>query len=391
MIEIVYLLFTIVMFVLLLSFLVLIHELGHFLAARWAKIRVEEFGLGYPPKAITLFKQAETAFTLNWIPFGGFVRMDGEDGPAPVEEKIKGKADEKKIDQQHQNAFYTKTTFQKLVVILAGVTVNFIFGILAFSVFYTFAGIPTYIDRARVEMTVPNSPAQQAGIPNGVEIIAIRDQAEQVIAVSSNKQVADAIEALRGQTVTIVTTGTCSGLSCQELAQEFEVYVRTQEEVPAGEGAIGVGFTSYVINFYPWYEMPIRGTGVGFQQTYLIVVETLQALQKMVMNFSKERSLPVEAVGPVGIVHQAVEYRLFDQGPLMILNFAGIISVSLAIMNLLPIMPLDGGRAVFIIAEHLFGRKRTEKIEGYAQYIGIILLMLFIVGITGRDIWRIFV
>jgi len=387
MMEIVFLAFTIIVFVLLLSFLVLIHELGHFLAARWAKIRVEEFGLGYPPKAITLFTQAETAFTLNWVPFGGFVRMEGEDGP----DRDQTQNGEKQKPVSKQDAFYSKTTIQKLVVILAGVTVNFIFGIIAFSIFYTFAGIPTPIDRARIELTVPNSPAQQAGIPSGVEIQAIRDQSGVVIPVASNKDVADAIDTLRGQTVTVITTGPCTGLSCQEMAQEFSVYVRMKDEVPANEGAIGVAFTSYVLNFYPWYEMPLRGTTIGLQQTYLIVVETLKALQGMIMNISKDRSLPAEAVGPVGIVHQAVEYRLFDQGPLMILNFAGIISVSLAIMNLLPIMPLDGGRAVFIIAEHFFGRKKTEKIEGYAQYLGIIVLMLFIIGVTGRDIWRIFV
>jgi len=365
--ELFFLFFSIIMFILVLSFLVLIHELGHFFAARWAKIKVEEFGLGYPP---------ETVFTLNWIPFGGFVRMEGEEGTQ---------------DAAHPNAFYSKTTVQKLVVILAGVTVNFIFGILAFSTVYAISGIPQVIDRARIEVSIPNSPAAQAGLPAGVEIIAVRDADQNVVPIRTNAELITNVQKFIGQTVTIVTTGNCEGLSCTEIAQEFELYVRTPDETPEGEGALGIIFTPYVVSFYPWYEMPFRGAVVGFEQTYFIIVQTFEALKQMVFDFSQKGSLPTEAVGPIGIVHQAVEYRIFDQGPLYLLNFAGVISVSLAIMNLLPIMPLDGGRAVFIVAERILGRKRTEKIEGYAQYVGILFLMFFILVITGRDIWRIFV
>src|SRR5258708_6019281 len=129
------LIFSIIAFILMLSLLVIIHELGHFLTARFFKIKIEEFGIGYPPRARTLFTWKGIPFTLNWIPVGGFVKMEGEDGSA----------NEDNIQHKTKNSFgpfYTKPKWQRLIVILAGATVNFLFGVLAFSVIYSYVGIP---------------------------------------------------------------------------------------------------------------------------------------------------------------------------------------------------------------------------------------------------------
>ncbi len=160
---------TILVIVAVLAFLVLIHELGHFLAAKWAGVRVKEFGLGYPPRAMTLFRWDETDFTLNWIPFGGFVQMDGEDvlDPDTYEEETSGEGE----------PFFERPWWQRLVVILAGATVNFIFGVVAFGIVYSIIGIPQplapYIDEV-----VDGTAAAAAGLPEDVRILALEaDQA----------------------------------------------------------------------------------------------------------------------------------------------------------------------------------------------------------------------
>jgi regulator of sigma E protease len=398
-----------ILFILILSFLVLIHELGHFFAAKWAKIKIDEFGLGYPPKALTLFTYKGTPFTINWIPFGGFVRMLGEDAlPDELAEgenkvtdkpasKSSNKSKKKKLTvtpQPDEGPFYTKSAIQRLVVILAGVVVNFVFGIIAFAIVYSFLGIPTFINQARIEQVAPNSPAALANVPSDVNIIAVRvegeNQQQETLQVSTNEQVKDIIDAQRGKTVTLVTTGKCQQFACQESMQEFPLYIRTEAETPPGEGAIGVAFAQQVFVHYPWYEQVVRGVLVGVEQAVVFGGFILIALGNLVRELFQFGNLPADVAGPVGIVHQAQTQGLFNQGALMVLNFTGLLSVNLAIMNLLPIPALDGGRAMFIILEKIVGRKRVQQVEGYANYGGFIVLIILIVAITARDIWRIF-
>jgi regulator of sigma E protease len=380
-------LFEIIIFILILSFLVIIHELGHFFAARWAKIKVEEFGLGYPPRAVSLFTWAGTVFSLNWIPFGGFVKMVGEDGPET------DSLEEIQSQSGKEGPFYIKSALKRLVVILAGVAVNFAFGILAFSIFYSIMGIPEVIDSARIGGFSPESPAAAAGVPNGVEIISIINSEQEQFSIRTNRDVLNAIKDQGGKVITLVTTGPCTDQNgCQEFAQTFKVYVRSQSEIqdPDNEGALGIVFQTLVMIHYPWYEMPLRGMVIGIEQTIMLILVTLSELQKMIVDVSSGGALPQDIAGPVGIIHQANQFQIFQQGPLMILNFAGVISASLAIMNLLPIPALDGGRALFIMIEPLVGKTRVRKYEGYANYAGYMLLIFLIVTITARDIWRIF-
>lgn len=396
--------FATVIFILILSFLVIIHELGHYFAARWAKIKVEEFGLGYPPKAITLFTYKGTPFTINWIPFGGFVKMEGEDGTDSIIEDTSADLDKKssesaktataskkkKLSSVQEGPFYTKSAWQRMVVILAGVVVNFLFGVIAFAIVYSFLGIPTLIDQARIESVATDSPAALAGVPSNVNVIAIRDGSE-TIAITDNATGSEAVKARLGKSVVVITTGPCDGLSCQESAQEFPVYIRAEAETPEDQGPLGIRFAGQVFVHYPWYEQIIRGIAVGVEQAVLLGVFILVSLFTIVKQLFQLGQVPTDIAGPVGIVHQAQSQGIFTQGPLMILNFTGLLSVNLAVMNLLPIPALDGGRALFIVLEKFVGRARVQKIEGYANYGGFILLLGLILAVTIRDVWRIFV
>ncbi len=377
-------LISILLFGLILSFLVIIHEIGHYLVARFFKIRVEEFGLGYPPLALKLFERWGTIFSLNWIPFGGFVRMEGEDA-AP---KGKLKAASLKTDRLHEGPFYEKSALARLAVILAGATVNFIFGVIAFSAVFSFSGIPA---GAIVDSTSEGSPAQQANVPAGSAITGITVNGEQE-ATRTSFEVIQKIQQHKGQQVTLHLIGPCQGTNCEAdnaQEQDIDVYVRTAEETPEGQGSLGIAFQADYYKFYPWYQMPGRGMVYGLEQAFLLGWSILQALGTMVTNLVTRGIVPSDVSGPVGIVDEANRTGLFNQGPLVILFFSGMLSINLAIMNVLPIPALDGGRAVFIILEKLIGRHRVQSIENYANYGGFIALIGLIILITARDIFRI--
>ncbi len=365
-------------FILLLSFLVIIHELGHFIAAKWAKVKTDEFGLGYPPKALKLFRWKDTDFTLNWIPFGGFVRMQGEEGQG---EDGEGK---KKVTGQ----FYQAGVFQKLIIILAGATVNFVFGIIAFTIVFSIMGIPEEISEARVGFIAENSPAAQAGLTTNVNITAIKYE-DQEFALTTTKEVIDKVYEFRGKTITLITTGPCVQKVCEDRRQEHQVYVRTQEETPENEGAMGIAFDQYVMVHYSPLEMPFRSAVYGVKQAIGLGWQIVQAFSGILIDLFTRGSLPKDVAGPIGIVHQAQSTGILAEGWLTVLSFAGMLSINLAVMNVLPLPPLDGGRAVFVILEALLTKKRTQKIEYIFNYGGYILLFGLIIVITIKDVLRI--
>ncbi|MFZ1721221.1 MAG: M50 family metallopeptidase [Microgenomates group bacterium] len=384
---------SILIFVIVLSFLVIIHELGHFFAARWAGIKVEEFGIGYPPRAMKLFTWKGTVFSLNWIPFGGFVRMSGED-VTPAEQPTVDETETKKTNSKTKNSklidFYQATTFQKMVVILAGATVNFLFGAIVFAFIFTSNGIPQPITSARIGYVSPDSPAATAGIPEQVEIIAITID-EQLTPISTAQEVIDLVEVNLGKTVTLTTTGKCDGLSCQESAATYEVYARTNDEQPENQGAMGIAFDQVALIHYPAWEMPFRSIAFGFSQAIELSSLILVTLGQLGTDVVQNGTVPTELAGPVGIAKQAHDTGLLTQGLATIVSFAALLSVNLAIMNVLPIPPLDGGRAVLILLGLVLKKKHIDRIEYYSNYTGYIFLMGLIILVTARDIFQLFV
>lgn len=373
---------SILLFILVLSFLVLIHELGHYLAARARGVRVEEFGLGYPPHLLTLFHFRGTKVTLNAIPFGGFVRLEGEDGPP---EWAKNNPSRSKTDRP----FYAAGRWSRLLIVAAGVLVNIAFAVVAFSAIFSFKGIPVELHTPRIMVIAPDSPAQSAHLPTNVEIRSVRFE-DSVTSTPDIEAAIAAISAHRGQTIDLEVTGACQERSCDETVHHYSVYVRTEAETPADQGAIGIAFESVVFVFYPWYEMPVRGTVVGVQQAIGLSRLMLDAVGQIGVELVHHRQLPSELAGPVGIVHQADQAGVFKEGWIALLNFAGVLSLNLGIINLLPIPALDGGRILFILMESVVSRRRLNKVEGYAHYAGYAFLLALIVLVTIRDISRLF-
>lgn len=377
-------LWQILLFVVVLSFLVVIHELGHYLVAKWRKVRVEEFGIGYPPRALKLFSIGETLFSLNWIPFGGFVKLEGEEGPA--EDEVK----ESKTSRL--SPFYAKGKMSRLAIILAGATVNFVFGMLAFSLYFSVKGIPEIAPR--IGEIAPNSPVAMAKVPVNVNITAFEIN-QHTYQIHTTDEVKDFVGQHLGQAVTLMTTGPCNDTTiasrCDETVHRYPLTIRTKEQTPVGEGSLGIGFSEVVnFKFYPWYEMPIRGTVIGFQQAFLLAQLIVVSLGGIFAGLFHGQ-VPSDVAGPVGIFNQAKQAGFLSGDPFDLLNLAGKLSVNLAIMNVLPIPALDGGRAFFILIESLVKKKRLLKIEGWLNYVAFGLLLLLTLVITFKDIASLFI
>lgn len=363
-------------FILILSVLVIVHESGHFLAAKKNKIKVKEFGLGYPPRILKLFHWRETLFSLNLIPFGGFVQMDGENGP---EEGI-----------ELSGSFYEKSKKARLEVILAGVVFNFIFGILAFAVVFYQLGIPTPLDnQARIQTVSSDSPAAKANLLANTNIVAFKVN-EQWIETNDIPKVQEFVAAHLGETVSIRTTSICDQEKCPDQYQESSIYLRTKEETPSGEGTMGITFSEAIFKNYPWYLMPLMTIFHAFKQSIALSWLIIQSLGQLLVDLFSGKGVQQEIAGPIGIVDQASTYGFFDGGILSIINFAALLSINLGIMNLLPIPALDGGRAVLVILEKFFKRQKIDKISSYLNYFGYISLLALMVIVSFNDIRNIF-
>lgn len=361
------LILTILIFLLVLSFLVLIHEAGHFFLARKNGVRVEEFGIGYPPRAAKLYTDRHgTEYTLNWLPVGGFVRLYGED------QDVEGDG----VGQ----AFYRKKPWVRLAVIVAGAVVNFLFGVVVFGAIYTKTGIPTPLGYARIDEVVSGSPADVSGVQAGDRVIGAGVGEEQAVIGTSDafigflaKHVGETIEltVMRGE---------------ENSPQRMYVYIRRADEVPQGQGAVGVVVSDLEFKRYAAWQMPFRGMWVGLKAAVAFGGAILVAFSEMIGRLITAGVVPSEVSGPVGIVYTAQKEGLLTSGFLATFHFMAILSINLAIINLLPFPALDGGRAALILVEMLFGARVKPSIERWLNAFGMATLLLLIVLISVRDV-----
>lgn len=353
--------------ILILSLLVLLHEFGHFLIAKLFGIHVEEFGIGLPPRALKLFKHKETEYTLNWLPIGGFVRLAGEETDPSLWEKIN--------PFTHNHMFFAKLAWQRALVILAGVTMNFLIGIAMFSVVYAKLGIPQMAgEQALITQVAKNSPAALADITVGDILVRVGDTD-----VTTADQFIELVKDKKGQMISLYLAKMDSSGRKSDSSRVVEVIPR--ENPPEGEGALGVGVSTVPIITYQkklWYEAPFYGAVEGTK-------EALAWSREFLRIFLHPVELIKNVGGPVAVV-KAGQQAAAD-GWISLVRFAGIISLNLAIFNLLPLPALDGGRLLMIGLEKIVGRKRVAKYEGYVNAVGMILLITLLIGVTIKDIF----
>ena len=357
---------TILIFLLILSILVLVHELGHFIVAKLAKVKVEEFGIGFPPRIITV-RYGETVYSINALLFGGFVRLYGEEEPV---------GGFKKSIPQASRMFRSKSKKVRAGIIAAGVLMNFLLAILVFSIIYSIVGIPRKTDTVRVIGILPESPAQQAGIV--VDDVLFSVYGEKIY---STDQFKNLIEDRKGKAVT---------LEIQKGNEEIKkIEVVPRPDPPKGEGPLGVVITDTEQYFPPLWQRPFLGVAYGLQEALLWGEQTVIGVVLMFTTLFTQGKVPEGIAGPVGIFQ--ITGEVAQQGNLALLHFMGVLSVNLAILNFLPIPALDGGRMMFVVLEAIFrGRARAiiPKVERLSNTVGFTLLVALLISITLQDIRR---
>jgi regulator of sigma E protease len=388
-----------------LGLLVFVHELGHFIAAKWAGIHVEEFGMGFPPALVSIRRRERggwdvlwfgqgreyndtgtqnpfsgtsggvrdinrpayraTLYSLNLLPIGGFVRMPGETGDA-VDEY--GKYD--------PESFAAKSAGKRIIVLCAGVFMNLVLAFVLFSIAYSL-GEPVASSAPVLSMVEQNSPAASAGLRPSDRIISVNDKPVKTFDDVRN-DVNDAInqDKSNSPTVRVKLVIQHSGSSEQET-----VNVDARKHPASGHGAIGVVFGGQVtIVKTPFWQAPFKGMVLTYDWLHRIFA----GIRDMIIG-----AIQPQISGPVGIAK--ITGEVAQQTPIVgwwpILSLTAILSLNLAIMNILPFPALDGGRVVLILIELLRGGKRLKpEREGLINFIGIAILLLLMVAVTVNDV-----
>lgn len=338
---------SILTFLIILSVLILVHELGHFWSAKRHGIKVEEFGFGYPPRLFGV-KRGETIYSLNLLPFGGFVRMLGEDEAAG------------------SRSFFVQKKLVRTLVLLAGVTMNFLLGVVLFGAIYTKLGIPEPVDYLTVTNVSAGSPAEAAGIK----------AKDRITDFSDTQAFIDFVNEHRGEPINLNLSG-----------KIIEVMPRLAEDTPEGQGALGVAITNIDFVQYPLWQRPFRGMWLGIRQALALGRAIISGLGQLLVQLWQGQ-VPQDVGGPVRIYQESK--TVSRQGLLAVFEFTGLLSINLAILNLLPLPALDGGRLLFIAVETISRRRVKPRFEQAAHLIGMALLIGLMVLITINDVRRLF-
>ncbi|HUQ44115.1 MAG TPA: M50 family metallopeptidase [Candidatus Limnocylindria bacterium] len=346
-----------ILFILVLGSLVLIHELGHYLTARLFNVRVLEFGIGFPPRAKVLRSKGETLWTLNWLPIGGFVRLDGEDGDA---------ADDPR-------SFSAQPLRVRLAILVAGVAMNIV---LAFAIFFLIALVASPrvgISTGEVEA---GSPAAAAGLQAGDAILGVNEERFEWF---GERDVTDALRGRAGETVALLVK------RADGRTETVNATLRPAAQLSENVGALGIRDLELVVaDGYVGHDIG-RSAQIATGELTRWGGLILGGLGKLIGDFAADPTARPQASGPIGIAVSLAEI-FTSSGLVMTLYVAGILSVNLGVVNILPFPPLDGGRGAVLIIKRLFGSRVSLRAERMTYAIGMVVLLAFIIWISGFDI-----
>jgi regulator of sigma E protease len=341
----------IIPFVIAIAALIIVHELGHFLAAKISRIKVEEFGIGFPPRLARLFKWGETQFTLNWIPLGGFVRPAGE------------------TDTSVGGGFSAANPWARLFVYVSGPLMNLLTALLIYTFIFLQLGKPD-ISRVEIMDVSTNSPAFSAGLEAGDIVLSVNGEP-----VDSSEELRSLIYANLGQAIEV---------SYLRNGETFTGSLTPRDPAPA-DGAIGISMGHPLIPINPLESVVAGGQAIYEQSSALIALPGRMIRGEVSADEGR-------LVGYKGMYDIYTEVREADSSPdsnrpagINTLSFFASISVSLGLLNLLPVPALDGGRILFTLPEILFKRRIPQSYENFVNAVGLALLLLLIVYINLQD------
>ncbi len=374
---------SIFIFIIILSALIVVHELGHFLAAKWSGIRVDEFGLGFPPRAKKLFTWKGTPFTLNWLPFGGFVKIFGENPEEPIRSDLEN-SESKGSTLPAKDNFQSKNRGTQAAVLAAGVFFNFLFAWALIS-FGFMVGLPAPVGQefpvenpvTTITLVDPASPAGEADLRSGDEIISLTRGMERLPLEGEEltpEAVSEFIGSSREQVIFEISRG----------GEILEKSVVPEDGIVEGRPAIGIAMDSVGIAKLS----PHLALWHGLKTTWALTISTGYAIFDFLSGVFRGNADLSEVTGPVGIV--GVVGDVSELGFMHLVTLTALISINLAVINLLPFPALDGGRLVFVAIEAITRRSVPAKIFNIVNTAGFLLLILLMLIITARDISNLF-
>jgi len=350
---------TIIVFALLLGLLILFHELGHFLAAKKAGMKVEEFGFGFPPK-IWSKRKGDTLYSINLIPIGGFVKILGENE-----------------DSDSKQAFANKSIGSRLLVIVAGVLMNFVLAYIAILIVFWSALPPI----------VSSSEAYGGKVSEGSGGLYIETISEDSLALKNDIRKGDLIFEIGGikdPSVVDLRNKIAENKNGNVVFKIKRGEENIEKTIEVGESPVlGVGILQRLGKVhYSWWKVP----WFALEETAKAIVSIALAILVFLKGLIVSGVVPGEVLGPVGIF--GITSVAVQLGFAYVLNLLIILTINLGIINILPFPALDGGRLVFLLAEKIRGRKIAQKVEVAIHNIGFLILIILIILVTWRDIVR---
>lgn len=369
---------TFIIFLLVLSLLVFVHELGHFLTAKKLGVKPEEFGFGFPPRLVGFYKNrlghkkivwgskevddsAGTIYSLNWIPLGGFVKIKGENG-----------------DNNDDDSFINKPVWKRTIILSSGVLMNIILAMVLLSIGFMI-GLPQSVDSSNNNDKISNKQ---------IQIIQIINESP---ANKANLKVGDIISSV--DNIKFNNYSELQSYVDKNKGKELEYKIkRGNEEVTkiivpelikdTGKGGIGVAISEIGIVKYSFFKAVWEGIKATIFLTWAILV----AFYELFMNIFSGKGVGADVAGPVGIA--VITGQVARLGIIYLLQFTALLSINLAIVNFIPFPALDGGRVLFLIIEKIKGKPVRREVEAIMHNIGFILLLLLVVIITFKDVLK---
>ncbi len=338
--------------------MVIVHELGHFMVAKWQGIKVLEFSFGFGPKIVG-YQGKDTLYAWRLIPLGGFVRLYGMD-PETNENGVTIIA-----SPDDEQSFMNKRVWQRMAVIVAGPLMNFLLAIVLFVAVFAYMGIPAQGNGNQIGSLIKDKPAARAGLLVGDRIIAIDN-----IPTKDWNSLTEKIHAKPNKTL-VLTIERANN-------QQETVKLTSEKDQQSGNGMIGIA-PEIIYEHVPL----LQTVGFGLSRTYDFTKFILVTLLQMLT-----RKIPADVGGPVAIAQAIGEGA--EQGLANLLGLTGVLSIQLGLINLFPIPALDGSRLVFLLIEGLRRKPLNPEKENLIHLAGFVLLLVLMLAITYHDIVRLF-
>jgi regulator of sigma E protease len=356
----------IVPFLVVLTILVFVHELGHYLIARWNRVRIEVFSIGFGPELFGWTDRAGTRWKISVLPLGGYVKMFGE---GDLNQSAEAGAATDYSAAERAVSFKHKRLPQRAAVVVAGPAANFIFAVIAFALVFATAG--QSVTQPIVGQVMPGSAAAAAGLKSGDRFVAVDgnkidrfEQIQQIIGLNTGTTIAVVVER-DGHDVTLTAT--------PQIITDTDRFGNQHRIARLGVQAKAGALVRLDPATAVWH---------GVQQTWNITAGTMEALGQMITG----RRSGDELSGPVGIVRMSGEVA--QGGVVALIGFMAVLSVNLGLINLFPIPVLDGGHLLFYVAEAIRGKPLGNRAQEYGFRVGLALVLTLMVFATWNDLAR---